>query len=143
MTFPSFFSDIFAEDLTLRLVQGGLLILGVVVVFLLLFATRDILLRTRSFLYQLACILLVALLPGIGFLLYLLIRPARTLKERATEARLQRIEESLPMLLPEDDLADLESDIADDIVGENDDAAVLGPQSSGQDDEARADEQET
>lgn len=62
--------------------QAGLVAAATVLVFLVLFATRDILLRTDSFLYQLVCVVLVAGLPLIGFLVYLLIRPARTRKER-------------------------------------------------------------
>lgn len=54
-----------------------------VVVFLVLFVTRDILLRTHSFVFQTFCILLVALLPFVGFFLYLLVRPSQTLAEQA------------------------------------------------------------
>lgn len=57
-------------------------------VYFLFFAMRDIFLRTHSSLYQIACILLVALLPVVGFLLYFLIRPARTIKEREMEQML-------------------------------------------------------
>ncbi len=53
------------------------------VVFLVLFTTRDILLRTNSFLLQACSILLVAVLPIVGFFIYVLIRPSRTLAERA------------------------------------------------------------
>lgn len=77
-----------AEDPALRLLQGGMLLLGFVVIFLVFFTTRDILLRTHSFLYMFVSIVLVAGLPILGFLLYLLIRPARTIKERETEAML-------------------------------------------------------
>lgn len=62
--------------------QGIVVLFASIFIFLVLFTTRDILLRTRSLIYQLACILLVALVPVLGFLLYLLIRPARTVKER-------------------------------------------------------------
>jgi hypothetical protein len=87
-----------------------------VLVFLLLFTLRDILLRTRSFWYQCFCVLLVGALPIVGFLLYLLIRPARTIKQRETEAMLRQIftvedgeeldsfeEEVDDMTLPEDE----------------------------------------
>jgi hypothetical protein len=57
-------------------------------VYFLFFTMRDIFLRTHSSLYQIACILLVALLPVVGFLLYFLIRPARTIKEREMEQML-------------------------------------------------------
>lgn len=75
-------SDFFLENPTLRAAQGGLILFAIVLLFLLFFALRDILLRTRSFWYQFFCIVLVALLPGVGFLVYLLVRPARTIKER-------------------------------------------------------------
>ncbi len=89
------FLTLLADDPTLRFIQIGLLLIGIFIVFLLLFATRDILLRTRSFLYQIVCILLVALLPGVGFLVYLLIRPERTLKQRETDLRMTKMAELL------------------------------------------------
>ncbi len=63
----------------------GLLALDVYLIF---YVTRDALLRIRPFFPQLLCILLVAVLPGVGFLLYLLVRPARLIKERALEEML-------------------------------------------------------
>ena len=102
VNFFSPLAGIFAQDPTLRLVQIGLLFIGALIVFLLLFTARDIILRTRSFLLQFFCIVLVAVLPGIGFLIYLLIRPSRTLKERELHAEVLRIAEMLPLLLPED-----------------------------------------
>jgi ABC-type nickel/cobalt efflux system permease component RcnA len=80
-----------SDDPMLRLIQGGLLLAGCGVVFMLFYATRDILLRTKSFAYQFASILIVAALPVVGFLLYLLIRPARTVKERQMEVMLKKI----------------------------------------------------
>ena len=74
-----------ADDPLLRLLQGGLVLAGTTVIFLVFYTPRDILLRTHSFFYMLISILLVALLPVIGFFLYLLIRPARTVKERELE----------------------------------------------------------
>jgi len=79
---------ILADDPMLRILQLSMLILGAVVVFMVFFTTRDILLRTHSFLYMFFCIILVAVLPVIGFLLYMLIRPARTIKERELEEML-------------------------------------------------------
>lgn len=84
-----------AEDPTLRMLQMGMILLGTIVIFLVFFTTRDILLRTNSFFYMFVCIILVAVLPIVGFFLYLLIRPARTLKERD-------LEEMLRMLLQDD-----------------------------------------
>lgn len=84
-----------SEDPVLRGVQALLALGAFTLVFLLFFATRDILLRSRSLLLQLGCVLLVALLPVVGFLLYLLVRPARTVREREMQARLERMEELL------------------------------------------------
>lgn len=80
-----------AEDPTLRLLQFGMLFVGVIVIFLVFFTTRDILLRTHSFWAMFFSIVLVAALPVIGFFLYLLVRPARTIKERELEEMLLRI----------------------------------------------------
>lgn len=80
-----------AEDPALRLLQLGMLFVGVIVIFLVFFATRDILLRTHSFWLMFFSIILVAFLPVIGFFFYLLIRPARTIKEREMEGVLQEI----------------------------------------------------
>ena len=80
-----------SEDPLLRLWQGSLLLIGVLAIFLVFYTTRDVILRTHSFLYMLFSILLVALLPGVGFLLYLLIRPQRTIKERELEKMVQDI----------------------------------------------------
>jgi hypothetical protein len=71
-----------SDNPAMQMMQLSLLILGVLAVFLVCFATRDIILRTHSLLYQLGCVLLVACLPIVGFFLYLLVRPARTVKER-------------------------------------------------------------
>ena len=89
MSFPEILSSLFepwqlflSEDPLTLLVQSSLILLGAVVIFLVFYATRDILLRTNSFLYMFICIVLVAVLPIIGFMLYLLIRPTQTLRER-------------------------------------------------------------
>lgn len=80
-----------AEDPALRILQSGMLLLGLIVIFLVFFTTRDILLRTHSFFYMFISIVLVAGLPVIGFLLYLLIRPSRTIKERELEEMVMEI----------------------------------------------------
>lgn len=77
-----------ADDPTLRLLQGCMLLVGVLVIFLVFYTTRDILLRTHSFVYMFLSIVLVAVLPVAGFFLYLLIRPPRTIKEREVEQML-------------------------------------------------------
>lgn len=71
--------------------QTGVLFMALLLLFLLFFTLRDILLRTRSFAYQFVSVLLVAVFPIVGFLIYLLIRPARTLKEREVEAMLHQV----------------------------------------------------
>ncbi len=85
LSFASF-TQFFLDNPVLRAQQTALVFIAVVVLFLLFYALRDILLRTRSFLYQFVCIVIVAVFPIVGFLLYLLIRPTRTIKERELEA---------------------------------------------------------
>lgn len=89
MTVPSFLQPLvdpwllfLSEDPVMRTFQVLLLLGGFLLIFLIFYVTRDILLRTHSFPYMLVSILLVAGLPVVGFFLYLLIRPARTLRER-------------------------------------------------------------
>ena len=91
---PASWSFFLSDDPLFRSLQLGLIAVAVLDVFFILFATRDIILRTHSFMYQLLCILLVAFLPFIGFLLYLLIRPPRTIAQRETDALLRSILES-------------------------------------------------
>jgi hypothetical protein len=98
MRLPSFLQPLLepwflflAEDPFLRLLQILMLAAGVLVVFLVFYTTRDVLLRTDSFWYMLLCILLVAFLPVIGFFVYLLIRPARTIRERERDEMLRSI----------------------------------------------------
>lgn len=67
--------------------QIAMIALAVLVVYLILFVTRDIILRTHSFLYQVFSILLTAVLPILGFFLYLLIRPSTTIFERSLDQK--------------------------------------------------------
>ena len=83
-----------SEDPLLFLVQLLMLLTGAIVIFFVFYATRDILLRTNSFFYMFFCIVLVALVPLLGFLVYLLIRPPRTLKERELETMIRAIHEN-------------------------------------------------
>ena len=85
----------FSEEPFVRTMQLTLLAGAAFLVFLVFFTTRDILHRTRSFLYQISCILLVAALPFAGFLLYLLIRPSETVKEREMREKVGQILERL------------------------------------------------
>ena len=62
ISLPTFIQDFLepwllflAEDPVLRLLQGGMLLVGAIVIFLVFFATRDILLRTNSFIYMFIC----------------------------------------------------------------------------------------
>ena len=80
-----------AADPPLRILQLTMIILVSIGIFLVFYATRDIMLRTHSILYTIPCILLVAFVPLVGFLLYLLIRPARTIKEREMYAMLSEL----------------------------------------------------
>lgn len=98
---PSLLRDValfLSADPSVLLLQLLLVLAAGIVVFLVLFTARDILMRTDSFLMQVVCILLVAALPVVGFLLYLLVRPASTLTERAlrrdVESLLRRLAES-------------------------------------------------
>lgn len=81
----------FAENPVALSLQIALGVAGCVAVYLLTYTVRDVLLRTRSLPAQLACILLVGGLPIAGFFLYLLVRPARTVKERQMERMLKSI----------------------------------------------------
>ncbi|MDD5026480.1 MAG: PLDc N-terminal domain-containing protein [Candidatus Peribacteraceae bacterium] len=85
-----------AADPVLRSLQMTMIVLGTIAVFLVFYTTRDILLRTNSFPYMLLCILIVAVLPGVGFLLYLLIRPPRTVRERELERLLRSMLVDVP-----------------------------------------------
>jgi len=80
-----------SDDPALRLLQCGMLFAGLAVIFLVFYTTRDILLRTHSFWYMFVSIVMVAALPVVGFLLYLLIRPPRTIKERELEELLMEL----------------------------------------------------
>ncbi len=91
---PSFLEPVlafFTADPTLRIAQTLLLGGASLLIFLVFFTLRDILLRTHSLVYQIFSILLVACLPILGFLIYLLIRPARTIKEREVEKMLRSL----------------------------------------------------
>lgn len=91
MVLVQWFFSILTDNPTIRAVQVSLLVVAGIAIYFVFYATRDILLRTRSFLYQLGCILLVAVLPILGFFLYLLIRPATTIRERELEKMLKRL----------------------------------------------------
>lgn len=81
---PGFLPSMPAFD-PIMILQGTIMSGAFLLLFLLLFTLRDIILRTHSFWLQAFCVLLVGALPIAGFLVYLLIRPARTVKERELE----------------------------------------------------------
>jgi len=82
-----------SDDPVLRVMQVALLVVGALVIFFVFYTTRDILRRTHSFLFMALCIVIVAALPVVGFLLYLLIRPSRTLLERENDRILREFHE--------------------------------------------------
>ena len=85
------FFSLLTDNPAIRALQLTLLGAAVVAIYLVFYTTRDILLRSRSFVYQLASILLVAVLPELGFFVYLLIRPTSTVREREMEKMLKKI----------------------------------------------------
>ena len=74
--------------------QIGLVCTGIFVIFTVFYVTRDALLRSQSFLFMFFSILLAAFLPLGGFLLYLLIRPPRTLTEKELDRKVSEIYEA-------------------------------------------------
>ncbi len=95
------FTSLFLANPYLYITQAVVVLLATVELFILFYTLRDVLLRSHSFLYQFFCIVIVVLLPGVGFLLYLLIRPARTRKQREQEQLLLAIAHHL--LPPEEE----------------------------------------
>ena len=92
MTAPSFLASFLdplllflSEDPVLRIIQGSIILFAVVIIFLVFFATRDMLRRSHSFWLVALAILLVAALPVVGFLLYLIIRPTETIRQREAD----------------------------------------------------------
>lgn len=72
----------FSEDPVVLSIQAGLIVVVSLLIFLVFYTAKDIVLRSTSFAATLFSILLVALLPLIGFLLYILLRPTLTLREK-------------------------------------------------------------
>ncbi|NOS67005.1 MAG: PLDc_N domain-containing protein [Candidatus Peribacteraceae bacterium] len=85
------FLSLLTDNPVIRALQLTLLGAAVVAIYLVFFTTRDILLRTRSFAYQILCILLVAILPVVGFFLYVLIRPSTTIRERELDKMVKKL----------------------------------------------------
>lgn len=86
------FAAIFSENPVLDLGQLVLFSILAFVVFLVLYTLRDVILRTRSLWAQIGSLILVTVLPILGFLVYLLVRPSRTLKERELETMMMALQ---------------------------------------------------
>ena len=84
-----------SDDPVLQVVQVLLIFLAAILIFFVFFTTRDILLRSHSLVYQVGSIALVALIPVIGFLIYLLIRPQRTIRQRELEQKVEEMWQTL------------------------------------------------
>lgn len=82
---------VIANDPVARGLQGLMLLLGLILIFIVFYTTRDILLRTQSFIVMILYIVLVSALPIVGFLIYLLVRPPRTIKEREMYKMLEKV----------------------------------------------------
>ena len=81
----------FNDDPVIRAMQIGLGLSALLLVYLVFYATRDILQRSNSLLVQTFCIVMVALLPVVGFFLYLLVRPSETLQQRETATKIAEL----------------------------------------------------
>lgn len=101
-------TDFFTANPAVRTAQVLVLGTALLLLFLLFYALKDVFLRVRSFWLQAFFVLLVALLPIGGFLLYILLRPARTLKEREAEMILMRLAAALPAENREPEIAPAE-----------------------------------
>jgi hypothetical protein len=73
---------LFAEDPITRSLQTALVCLAGVHIYVVLYVLRDAWLRISRVSGQILSLCLVGLLPGVGFLVYLLVRPAHTKFER-------------------------------------------------------------
>lgn len=78
-------------DPLIRSFQIGLGVFAALLVFLVFYATRDVLKRSGSLTFQLFSIVMVAALPVVGFLLYLLIRPTETQRTKQMEKNVEEI----------------------------------------------------
>ena len=89
--FGNMFNGILNGDPVILATQVLLGCTAALLVYLVFYTTRDILARTNSLGLQLASILLVAALPVVGFSLYFLIRPSRTLNEKRMQDAVHEI----------------------------------------------------
>lgn len=77
----------FSEDPVVLAVQTGLVVIVSLLIFLVFFTAKDIVRRSNSFAATILSIFLVAFLPLIGFLFYILLRPSLTLQEKELHKR--------------------------------------------------------
>ena len=84
-------TTVLSADPSLRFLQLLLLASALLSIFFVLYTTRDVLLRSESFWFQFLSIILVACMPVVGFLFYLLIRPSRTLWQRELSRTLHKL----------------------------------------------------
>ena len=80
-----------SENPVLLAVQGALMGTAFILAFFVFWVTKDILHRTNSVLFQMLCIAMTAVLPVVGFFLYLIIRPSQTIEERMLIDRMDEI----------------------------------------------------
>jgi len=78
----SILDTVLSADPIVKITQYALGIVAAVLVALVFWATWDILRRTRSLIYQISCILLVAAVPFFGFFVYFFVRPSQTLLQK-------------------------------------------------------------
>lgn len=76
----------FESPVSKLLLQGVLIFLGLLWFALLIWVGRDIVQRSNSVVLQIFVLLLNILLPGLGLILYLILRPSKTLAEQYCEA---------------------------------------------------------
>jgi len=87
-------SAFLAADPSVLALQILMMMCAFLIVYAVLFVTRDVIIRSHSFLFQVFAILLSAV-PVIGFLVYLLIRPSTTLFERALFRKVSDLQHKL------------------------------------------------
>ncbi len=85
------FALLLSDSPLIRWIQVAIIVAVLLDVFLVFYVMRDVLLRTHSFAIQVMSVLLAGVFPIVGFLVYLLVRPSRTLKEKEMEDLLHRL----------------------------------------------------
>lgn len=89
---------VFAVDPMVQLMQIFMVLFGLIMVCIVFFTTRDVLLRSNSFLFMLFSILLVTIFPVGGLLIYLLIRPSRTVSQKNSDVILLLLKKKIDSL---------------------------------------------